>query len=104
MTTSRRHLVGIVFVIASLTFAGTAMAQGSDSQLSREQLQALHAAADRGDGQTQAYLGFIYQTGQGVPVDLEKAVEFYRKAAASGSAEGYAQLGWVYSQGLGVPL
>ena len=47
-------------------------------------------------------LGYMYGNGNGVPVDYQKAVEWYTKAADSGSSEAAWNLGNLYMGGYGV--
>jgi TPR repeat protein len=42
--------------------------------------------AEEGQDSAQGYLGYMYETGKGVPRDDEEAVEWYRKAAEQGNA------------------
>ena len=44
-------------------------------------------AAERGDAITQLRLGEAYEAGRGVPLDLERAREWYGRAAAAGNAQ-----------------
>jgi TPR repeat protein len=60
-------------------------------------------AADQGYGQAQSTLGYLYQGGQGVPLDYAAAVSWYRKAADQGLASGQTGLGVMYQSGQGVP-
>ena len=62
----------------------------------------LQELAEQGEAQAQYRLGFLYQFGQGVPQDYERAVMWYRKAADQGYANGQFYLGFMYSIGLGV--
>lgn len=56
-----------------------------------------------GDASAQHALGFLYETGNGVPLNYEIAASWNRKAAEQGNAGGQADLGWMYFKGLGVP-
>ncbi|HVU29282.1 MAG TPA: tetratricopeptide repeat protein [Sphingomicrobium sp.] len=56
-----------------------------------------------GDASAQHVLGYLYETGSGVPLDYEIAASWNRKAAEQGNAGGQADLGWMYFKGLGVP-
>jgi TPR repeat protein/uncharacterized RDD family membrane protein YckC len=53
--------------------------------------------------QKEANLGWAYQNGLGVPKDLGKAIELYRKTADKGNAYAQNNLGWLYENGAGVP-
>ena len=65
-------------------------------------LPGFRAAAVRGDATAQFYLGFIYQTGRGVPIDDRMAVFWYEKAAEQGDPAAQTNLGFMYSNGRGV--
>jgi len=57
----------------------------------------LQKGADEGDVICQKMLGDFYLKGTGVPQDKDKAIEFYRKAAAQGdnsSKESLKKLGF----------
>jgi eukaryotic-like serine/threonine-protein kinase len=59
-------------------------------------------AANRGDAEAENELGFMYATGaDGLPRDLTKALDWYRKAAAQGFAKAEVNLGDMYFYGLG---
>ena len=55
------------------------------------------------DADAQCYLGRLYAKGLGVPKDLVKAVEWYRKAAEQGYADAQYSLAEMYDKGEGVP-
>ena len=59
--------------------------------------------AAQGDAYAQAYLGPMYEQGQGVPQDYAEAVRWYKLAAAQGQAEAQSNLGLMYGKGQGVP-
>lgn len=65
-------------------------------------VQALQAAAAKGDPAAEQELGRVYQLGQGVPVDFAKALDWYRKSAAQGNAKAMHNLGYMYHFGQGV--
>jgi TPR repeat protein len=60
-------------------------------------------AAERGDARSQAYLGFMYQYGRGVPQNYGMAVYWYRRAAEQGDPTGQHLLGLMYDKGMGIP-
>ena len=66
-------------------------------------LQSLQAAANNGDANAQFQLGFLYNSGQGVPQDAAQAAAWYLKAADQGDANAQFNLGVLYVQGQGVP-
>jgi TPR repeat protein len=59
--------------------------------------------AARGDARAQSVLGLIYYRGRGVPVDLNEAVKWFRRAADQRDAAAQFYLGVIYSEGHGVP-
>jgi uncharacterized protein len=60
-------------------------------------------AAGAGSAVAMHYLGWIHQSGLGVPQDFTQAREWYEKGAAAGSADSMNNLGWLYENGRGVP-
>ena len=67
------------------------------------ELDSLKAAAEQGDATAQFFLGYMYDTGEGVPEDDAEAVRWYRMAAEQGIAEAQFILGNMYYTGEGVP-
>ena len=63
----------------------------------------LNQKAAQGNALAQKKLGWLYQSGRGVPKDLSKAAELYQKAADQGNAGAQNSLGWLYEDGRGVP-
>ena len=60
--------------------------------------------AESEDGYFQNLLGWKYEHGDGVTPNYEKAVEWYRRAAAGGYDVAQFNLGLAYDYGKGVPL
>ena len=60
-------------------------------------------AAERGDARAQAYLGFMYQYGRGVPQSYVLAIYWYRRGAEQGNAVAQHLLGLMYDKGMGIP-
>ena len=60
------------------------------------------AAASAGDARAEYSLGFLYQTGEGVPRDFEQAINFYRLAADHGNTDAQVALGNLCRLGLGM--
>jgi TPR repeat protein len=52
--------------------------------------------AENGDDEAQRSLGWMYDTGHGVPRDQEQATVWYRKAAEQGNARAQNRLGMTY--------
>ncbi len=59
--------------------------------------------AERGAPSAQAYLGFMYETGRGVPQNYTDAAMWYRRAAEQGDSLAQYSLGQLYDRGQGVP-
>ena len=52
-----------------------------------ESLDETRQKAKSGDAAAQANLGYLYDTGEGVPKDSTEALTWYRKAADQGNCE-----------------
>ena len=62
----------------------------------------LKPLAERGHARAQAMLGFMYETGQGVPQAYAAASYWYRLAAEQGDTRAQYLLGLAYDKGHGV--
>jgi len=65
-------------------------------------LEALRAAAEKGDASAQHALAVVYADGRGVSQDMTEAVRWWRVAADQGYAAAQNALGLAYASGLGV--
>jgi TPR repeat protein len=65
--------------------------------------QLLTPLAERGNARAQTMLGFLYETGQGVPQAYDAASHWYRRAAERGDTTAQYLLGLAYDNGHGVP-
>ena len=65
-------------------------------------LQEFQPLAGLGDASGEFGMALLYHSGQGVPQDLAKAVELYRKAAEKGFGMAQTNLGSMYLNGIGV--
>jgi TPR repeat protein len=59
--------------------------------------------AEQGDPSAQVYLGFMFETGRGVPQNYTEAAMWYRRAAEQGDSLAQYSLGLLYDRGFGVP-
>lgn len=59
--------------------------------------------AERGNPTAQAYLGYMFETGRGVPQNYTEAAMWYRRAAEQGDSLAQYSLGLFYDRGQGVP-
>ena len=66
-------------------------------------IEQLRSAAEQGDASAQNNLGQMYDNGQGVPLDDQEAVKWYRLAAEQGYVDAQYSLGFRYDNGRGVP-
>ena len=64
----------------------------------------LSPIAQRGNPEAQAYMGYLYATGRGVPQDYTQAAIWYRRAADQGHSGAQYELGLLYDKGQGVPV
>jgi TPR repeat protein len=86
-------------IVLALAFAAPADAASARKNAGAT---ALFAAAERGDPQAQTQVGFMYETGRGLPQDYMAAVYWYRRAAEQGFPRAMHQLGLMYDKGQGV--
>ena len=68
-----------------------------------ELVDAFKADAEQGDVAAMSLLGYIYETGEGVPQNYTEAVRWYRMSAERGFALAQVSLGLMYVNGRGVP-
>lgn len=59
-------------------------------------------AAEQGDARAQNVLGYLYDSGRGVPQDYTEAVKWYRLAADQGFPKAFGNLAAAYGNGTGV--
>ena len=66
-------------------------------------LQLYKPLAAKGNVAAQTNIGWMFQSGQGVPRDYDEAIKWYRLAAEQGDSSAQYNLGRMYANGLGVP-
>ena len=59
--------------------------------------------AEQGMPAAQTYLGYMFETGRGVPQNYTEAAMWYRRAAEQGDSHAQYCLGLLYDRGQGVP-
>jgi hypothetical protein len=59
--------------------------------------------AERGNAAAQSHLGYLFETGRGVPQNYTEAAMWYRRAAEQGDSLAQYSLGLLYDRGFGVP-
>src|SRR4051812_8836960 len=89
----RSPLAALLVVVLQLAFAAGAQAQSLSRGVSafnrQDYAQASRAfipLAERGNPSAQAYLGFMFETGRGVPQNYTEAAMWYRRAAEQGDS------------------
>ena len=104
-----RSLVAFILIGFSVqahygaAFAGTAEGMAAaERQDFATAFRELKPAAEQGDSEAQFALGFMYETGEGVPEDDVKAAQWYEKAAQQGEPNAQNNLGLLYAFGKGV--
>ena len=107
---ARLLLLAITLAAVELPGGGAALAQSFGQGVSafnrQDYLTASRAfipLAERGDPAAQTYLGFMFETGRGVPQNYTEAAMWYRRAAEQGDSLAQYSLGLLYDKGFGVP-
>jgi TPR repeat protein len=101
--------LGVLLTVAGLGSAAAAptLRQGVTA-MAREDYAAAVAIfsplAQNGDPEAQAYMGYLYSVGRGVPQDYTQAAIWYRRAADQGHPGALYELGLLYDKGQGVPV
>jgi uncharacterized protein len=101
--------LGVLLTVAALGSADAAptLRQGVAAMAREDYAQAvaiLSPLAQNGDPAAQAYLGYLYAIGRGVPQDYTQAAIWYRRAADQGHSGAQYELGLLYDKGQGVPV
>src|SRR5471030_2832183 len=95
-----RRLAALVFgTILLITVTGIAVA----GPLEYADISTIRPLAEKGDADSQEFLGAAYAIGYGVPQDYAMAVTWYRKAAEQGKIGAQFTLAEMYYQGKVVP-
>jgi len=93
-------LIGVGLVIWRHQDSEPRGAAGGDRPIDWTQAR---AQAEQGDAAAQAALGAAYASGNGLPLDYVKALEWFRQAAAQGHPEAEFNMGVFCETGQGVP-
>ncbi len=105
-----RHLLVVLFAIGVCHPLSVAAANSCDSGESRDRraqvlagmaLNEVQNCADNGDIVALNEMGRRYGNGKDVPLDSEKSLHFYEKAAAAGYSQAKANLAYMYFNGEG---
>ena len=100
-------MAAILLFLAAGNFAEAATLRQGVSAFNRQNYvlasQILIPFAEQGDPAAQTYLGFMFETGRGVPQNYTEAAMWYRRAAEQGDSLAQYSLGLLYDRGQGVP-
>lgn len=91
-----------VVVATGLALASAGTAQATDIGKSAISSASVFRAAEFGDPKAQTAVGFMYETGRGLPQDYMLAVSWYQRAAEQGYPRAQHLLGLMYNKGQGV--
>jgi hypothetical protein len=107
MMAGRRALCVLVLVLVATCRAMAGPSQDGVAAFRRQDYAAAVAIfgrlAERGDARAQAYIGFMYANGYGVPQNYIEAASWLRLASEQGNAGAQYLLGLMYDKGQGVP-
>jgi TPR repeat protein len=99
--TKMKKILVILFLLSGLLYADSfddgmqAYKNGNYKKAAR----LLQKPAEQGNAEAQASLGFMYEFGEGVRKDDQKAIYWYKKAAEQGNADAEFSLGNSYLDG-----
>jgi TPR repeat protein len=100
-------LLVATLLLYGVDVAGAASFRQGVSAFNRQQYllaaQNFFPLAEQGDPAAQGYLGFMFETGRGVPQNYTEAAMWYRRAAEQGDSLAQYSLGLLYDKGQGVP-
>jgi TPR repeat protein len=101
--------LGVLLTVAALgTAAATPTLRQGVAAMARQDYAAavaiLSPLAQDGDPAAQAYMGYLYTVGRGVPQDYTQAAIWYRRAAEQGHPGAQYELGLLYDKGQGLPV
>jgi uncharacterized protein len=103
-------LIAVTAAMLLLAAGGLAQAQSLRQGVSAFNRQDYVSASrifiplgEQGVASAQSYLGFMFETGRGVPQNYTEAAMWYRRAAEQGDSLAQYSLGLLYDKGFGVP-
>jgi uncharacterized protein len=98
--------LALLLLSSGISVEAASFRQGASAFMREDYVRAsriLIPLAERGDPAAQAYLGFMFETGRGVPQNYTEAAMWYRRSAEQGFAAAQYSLGLLYDKGFGVP-
>jgi TPR repeat protein len=99
--TNRRWYFSIIAVLIAAGVIGGAAPYTHAASPASLAARMMHSA-ERGDPRAQAYLGWLYSVGRGVPQHYLLAAKWYYRAAVQGHGCAQFALGLLYNKGQGV--
>lgn len=93
-----RNLFG-VFAATTLAFGAAPSLSAQDAAAPQFTLAAVQAEAAQGHADAISTLGWMYETGKGIPADTAKAASLYRTALIKGDAFGAWRMGVLIDEG-----
>ena len=103
----RAMFVATLLLLSALSFAEAATFRQGVSAYNRQDYvlasQIFIPLAEQGQPAAQTYLGYMFETGRGVPQNYTEAAMWYRRAAEQGDSLAQYSLGLLYDKGQGVP-
>lgn len=97
-----RKFLALALLVVAFCFTSPAVAGPSYGRCALD-MSWCRKAAEQGNADAQAHLGYMYEHGLGVPQDYAQALSWYRKAVEQGNADAQFNLGLMYTNGEGVP-
>jgi len=98
--------VAVLLVLPAIPVQAQSLGQGLSAYQRQDYVAASRVfipLAERGNAAAQSYLGFLFETGRGVPQNYTEAAMWYRRAAEQGDSRAQYSLGLLYDRGFGVP-
>jgi uncharacterized protein len=92
----------IVFVAIGLALGSAGTAHAAEIGKAVVGTAGVFRAAELGDPRAQTTVGFMHETGRGLPQDYMLAVSWYNRAAEQGYPRAQFLLGLMYNKGQGV--
>lgn len=100
------YVLALVLALAATAAKAQSLGQGLSAFQRQDYVTASRVfipLAERGNAAAQTYLGFLFETGRGVPQNFTEAAMWYRRAAEQGDSRAQYSLGLLYDRGQGVP-
>ncbi len=106
MGNAARFAAAVALALALLAPAQAASLRSGLAAFNRGNFNAaaviLGPLAEAGNPRAQSYLGFMYETGRGVPQNYVMAAYWYHRAAEQGETSAQSRLGLLFDKGQGV--